>query len=233
MKQRGAKILFQIIQKEESGGLILQLGSMEGKMKLKIERYRIVLSRIAAAFGLFFLCSTQSYWETKNETITFSLFFIGIILVGIAALGRMWCSLYIAGYKDTNLVTKGPYSICRNPLYFFSMIGMVGIGCTTETFTFPIAFMILFALYYPFVIKSEAAHLKQLFGVKFEEYRKRVPAFFPKFSIFTEPYNYSVNPAVYRRHIFSAVWFIWIVGILEVIEGIRELGLFTPLWSLY
>jgi len=39
-------------------------------MKSKSEKYRIVLSRIAAAIGLFFLCSTQNYWETKNETIT-------------------------------------------------------------------------------------------------------------------------------------------------------------------
>ncbi|MCK4825579.1 isoprenylcysteine carboxylmethyltransferase family protein [bacterium] len=202
-------------------------------MKLKFEKYRIFLSRIAAVIGLFFLCSTQSYWETKNETLTFSLFFIGMILVAIASLGRMWCSLYIAGYKDNKLITEGPYSICRNPLYFFSMIGVVGIGCSTETFTFPIVFIILFALYYPFIIKSEEKRLKQLFGVEFEEYTKRVPAFFPRLSIFAEPENYSVKPAVYRKHIFSALWFIWIVGILEVIEGMREIGLFTSLWSLY
>ncbi len=202
-------------------------------MKLKFEKYRIFLSRIAAVIGLFFLCSTQSYWETKNETLTFSLFFIGMILVAIASLGRMWCSLYIAGYKDNKLITEGPYSICRNPLYFFSMIGVVGIGCSTETFTFPIVFIILFALYYPFIIKSEEKRLKQLFGVEFEEYTKRVPAFFPRLSIFAEPENYSVKPAVYRKHIFSALWFIWIVGILEVIEGMREIGLFKSLWSLY
>ncbi|MDO9567034.1 MAG: isoprenylcysteine carboxylmethyltransferase family protein [Candidatus Desulfaltia sp.] len=202
-------------------------------MKLKPEKYRIILSRIAAAIGLFFLCTTQSYWETKNEAFTSFLFFIGLIFVAIASSGRMWCSLYIAGYKDQKLVTKGPYSLCRNPLYFFSMIGVVGIGCSTETFTFPIVFIILFALYYPFVIKSEEKRLKQLFGVEFEEYTKRVPAFFPRFSTFVEPENYCVNPAVYKKHIFSAVWFIWIVGILELIEGMRKVGLFTHLWLLY
>jgi len=200
---------------------------------MKFEKYRIFLSRIAAVIGLFFLCSTQSYWETKNETLTFFLFFIGMILVAIASLGRMWCSLYIAGYKDNKLITEGPYSICRNPLYFFSMIGVVGIGCSTETFTFPIVFIILFALYYPFIIKSEEKRLKQLFAVEFEEYTKRVPAFFPRFSTFEEPEKYSVKPVVYRKHIFSALWFIWIVGIIEVIEGMREIGLLSHLWSLY
>ncbi len=202
-------------------------------MKFNVEKYRIFLSRIAAAIGLFFLCSTKSYWETKDEVITFFLFLIGIIFVAIASLGRMWCSLYIAGYKDEKLITKGPYSICRNPLYFFSMIGVIGIGFSTETFTFPIVFIILFSLYYPFVIKSEEKRLKKKFGVAFEEYTKKVPALFPRFSTFEEPNTYLVNPAVYRGHIFSALWFIWVVGMLEVIEGMREIGFLSHLWSLY
>jgi len=175
---------------------------------------------------------TELLGNKKRNDHTF-LFFIGIILVAIASLGRMWCSYYIAGYKDKKLITKGPYSVCRNPLYFFSMIGVVGVGCATETFTFPIVFIILFALYYSFVITSEEKHLKQLFGVEFEEYTKKVSAFSPKLSTFAEPERYSVNLVVYRRHIFSALWFIWIVGILEVIEGMREIGLFTSLLSFY
>ncbi len=203
------------------------------KMRSKFEKYRIFISRITAIIALFFLCSTQSYWKTNNEMFSYYLFCTGIILVGIASLGRMWCSLYIAGYKNNKLITKGPYSFCRNPLYFFSMIGVVGIGCSTQTITFPIVFIILFALYYPFVIKSEEKRLKQLFGVKFEEYTKRVPAFFPRFSTFYEPENYIMNPVVYRKHIFSAIWFIWLVGILYIIDGVKETDLFTPLWSLY
>lgn len=203
------------------------------KMHSKIEKYRIILSRMAAVVVLFFLFTTQSLWETKNEVLTFFLFFIGMILVGIASLGRMWCSLYIAGYKDDKLVTEGPYSICRNPLYFFSMIGVLGIGCATETLTFPILFILLFALYYPLVIKSEEKRLKQLFGVSFENYTESVPAFFPRFSTFSEPKNYLVKPSVYRKHIFSALWFVWLVGVLELIEGLREIGLLSAFWSIY
>jgi len=202
-------------------------------MHSKSERYRIILSRIAAVAILFFLFTTRSVWETRNEKITFLLFLAGMILVAIASLGRMWCSLYIAGYKDDKLVTDGPYSLCRNPLYFFSMIGVLGIGFATETFTFPILFILLFALYYPFVIRSEERRLGQLFGAAFDQYTKRISAFFPKFSTFSEPANYMVNPAVYRNHMFSALWFVLIVGILEVIEGLREIGLLSSLWSLY
>ena len=156
-----------------------------------------------------------------------------MFLVAVASMGRMWCSLYIGGYKNDELIMQGPYSICRNPLYFFSMLGLLGVGFCTETFTFPAVFIVLFLLYYPFVIKGEEKRLKQIFGLGFDEYAKRVPAFFPRFSTYDEPENYNVKPAIYRRHMFSALWFIWIVGILELLEGIRGIGLFKPLWSLY
>lgn len=202
-------------------------------MKIKIEKLRMPLSRIAATAGLFFICGTNSYWETKNEIISFLLFFLGVILVAVASLGRMWCSLYIAGYKDKELVTNGPYSLCRNPLYFFSMVGVVGVGFSTETFIFPLIFLILFSIYYPFVIRSEERRLEDSFGAAFEEYKRKVPSFFPCLSSLEEPDQYTVNPIVYRRHIFSALWFIWIVGILEVIEGLREIGVLSHLWTLY
>ncbi len=197
------------------------------------EKYRMVISRVAAAIVLFLLFTTKSHWEAQNEAVTFLLFMLGMVLVGIASLGRMWCSLYIAGYKDDQLVTEGPYSLCRNPLYFFSLIGAVGIGVATETLTFPILFTVLFALYYPFVILSEERRLKQLFGTSFDDYAIRVPRFFPKLSTFSEPENYNVKPVVYRNHIFSALWFVWLIGVLEVIEGLREIGVISSLWSLY
>lgn len=202
-------------------------------MLLNIEKYRILISRIVAVFVLFFIAATKSRWETDNDMLSFILLFIGIILVGIASLGRMWCSLYIAGYKDKQLITKGPYSMCRNPLYFFSMVGALGIGFCTETLIFPILFIILFSCYYPFVIKSEEKRLRSLFGIVFEKYTRNVPAFFPDISIFEEPETYMVNPGIYRVHIFSALWFVWSVGILEVLEGVRKSGLIDVLWTMY
>ena len=200
---------------------------------MNFEKYRIILSRIVAAIFFFFIITTNNYWETRNIYISFFLFFIGIILVAIASLGRMWCSVYIAGYKDDKLVMEGPYSMCRNPLYFFSAIGTIGIGCTTETFTLPFIFIIIFLMYYPYVIKNEEIRLKQIFGSHFDEYMKRVPKFIPNLSLFAEPEKYNINPVVFRKHIFSALWFIWIVGFIELIEGIKEIGLISPLWQIY
>jgi len=202
-------------------------------MKTKFESYRILLTRLVAGIFLFFFITTQSYWETANEIVSFILFLIGIVLVAISSLGRMWCSLYIAGYKDKMLVTQGPYSLCRNPLYFFSLVGTIGVGCATETFTFPVVFFVIFVSYYGFIIRKEEARLRELFGETFDQYMKAVPAFFPRRAGFTEPSTYQVTPKAYRRNLMSALWFIWIVGILEVIEGLKEIGLFKSLWTLF
>ena len=113
------------------------------------------------------------------------------------------------------------------------MIGVVGIGCVTRTFTFPIVFTFLFALYYPFVIKSEERRLKKLFGNDFEAYAKKVSPFFPRCSTFFEPEQYLVRPSKYRYHMLSAIWFVWFVGILEIIRGIKVMGWLPSLWSLY
>jgi len=48
-------------------------------------------------------------------------------------------------------------AMCRNPLYFFSLLGALGVGLTTETLLIPFVILIAFVGYYPNVIKSEEA----------------------------------------------------------------------------
>src|SRR5690606_40050349 len=50
------------------------------------------------------------------------------ILIVVCVIGRTWSSIYIAGHKVQTLVMDGPYSISRNPLYVFSIIGAAGAG---------------------------------------------------------------------------------------------------------
>src|SRR5882672_454668 len=59
--------------------------------------------------------------------------FAGFMLVALACLGRIWCSLFIAGHKDEVLVTTGPYALCRHPLYSFSLLGALGLGLTSRS----------------------------------------------------------------------------------------------------
>ena len=200
-------------------------------MRTRYEKLRLPVSRLASAAAVFFLLFSTNRWETRGEGIATGLFTLGMFLVAIGSLGRMWCSLYIAGYKDQVLITQGPYSTTRNPLYFFSVFGALGVGFCTETFTFPALLLAVMILYYPLVVRKEERRLRERFGGDFDDYARRVPAFFPNLALFSEPDTYLVKPIVYRRHMFSALWFVWIVGLLELAEGLKELGWMPSFWS--
>jgi protein-S-isoprenylcysteine O-methyltransferase Ste14 len=197
------------------------------------EKLRIRISQIFAGLLVVLICISSSLWEDKAPFVTTVLFLLGAFLVGIASLGRLWCSIYIAGYKTDHLVKQGPYSMCRNPLYFFSLLGALGVGLTSETLLIPFVILIAFVLYYPLVIKSEEAKLTKLHKSEFEIYLKDAPKFFPKISLLNEPEEYTVKPIIFKRHIFYALWFIWFVGLIEIIEEFHELNVLPTIFKIY
>jgi len=198
-----------------------------------VEKLRIPISRIFVCLLIVFICVSDNLWKDKSQIVTTILFVLGVVLVGIATLGRLWCSVYIAGYKTDHLVTQGPYSMCRNPLYFFSLLGALGVGFFSETFLIPLVIIIAFSVYYLFVIKSEEAELTKLHKSEFEIYLKKVPRFLPKSSLLNEPEKYLVRPIVIRRHMFDALWFIWFLGVFKLIETFRELKVLPTIFKIY
>lgn len=196
------------------------------------EKWRIWLSRaLLIPLAILFIFSKGGWEETY--IVSTILFLVGCILVGIGTLGRLWCTLYIAGYKDNTLVTEGPYSLCRHPLYFFSFVAGAGVGCATETLLVPLVVIIAFSLYYPAVIRSEESRMLQIHGDEARRYMKSTPAFIPRFSNFKEPEQYLANPRIFRKNLFDALWFIWIVGLLELVEGLHEAGILPTFCTLY
>ena len=198
-----------------------------------IEKLRLIISKIFVGFLFVLVIFASSLWEDKAPFVTSLLFFLGAILVGIASMGRLWCSVYIAGYKTGHLVTQGPYSMCRNPLYFFSLVGGLGVGFASETLLIPLLILIAFVAYYPFVIKSEEAELIVKHKSEFENYLKSVPVFFPNTSLLKEPEEYVVKPKIFRQHMFDTLLFIWLLGALVVLKELHELQIIPTLFKTY
>ncbi|MDO4576047.1 MAG: isoprenylcysteine carboxylmethyltransferase family protein [Planctomycetia bacterium] len=163
------------------------------------------------------------------------LFFFACLLAGIGALGRAWCGVFISGRKDATLVRKGPYAMCRNPLYFFSMLGAVGVGMATETLSIPAVVLLMYAIYYPIVIRSEEKYLAERFGEDFDTYCHEVPCFFPRFSLLrgNEPGDYPVCTRTLRHNLFDTLWFVWLVGLIELLSALQDVGWLPVWWTLY
>src|SRR5207344_2910739 len=77
-------------------------------------RIRIVATRVFLALMVALVAVSRSAWLPRAPLVAPSLLTVGLGLVGACMVGRIWCSLYIAGYKDKRLLVEGPYSICRH-----------------------------------------------------------------------------------------------------------------------
>ena len=183
---------------------------------------RILWSRIFVIFILLLIIFSSYSWS-KDSLLYFIMQWFGFVCVVIATLGRLWCTIYIGGYKEDTIITQGPYSIVRNPLYIFSFIGIIGLGSASQNIIALLLFIILFTFFYPFVVQNEENNLEKAHGELFVEYRKKTPKWIPRFSLYNRPPEYVVHLKNIDEAILSSMWFLWFFLILKIIEKFQEL----------
>jgi protein-S-isoprenylcysteine O-methyltransferase Ste14 len=196
------------------------------------ERLRTLLIRVSLVVVLVLLVVSDSHWRGSGSLLTL-LFPLGIFLAAIGAVGRLWCSVYISGYKTNRLITSGPYAMCRNPLYFFSLIGVVGVALVTETLAIPAVLFAGFVFYYPSVVLGEESRLAEIHGQDYQDYCRQTPRFFPSLTALTEPEEYMVRPAIIRKSFIDAIWFVWGVGVIELIKALHDTGVLPVYLMIY
>ena len=182
-------------------------------------KIRLAVSRAFGLGVLLLLVFGSSYWA-HDRLFKELLFLAGALLVVVGACGRLWCFSYIAGRKKKVLTTVGPYSVCRHPLYFFSLVTGIGLGLCTKTLTAAFLIGLAFAVYYPYVIRTEERFLSANFP-EYEEYRKRIPLFFPSWRHFADG-DVAVNAGDFRREILGVGGFLAAIGLLEFLASLHQ-----------
>lgn len=191
--------------------------------------------RLTVLFGIFVATLTlclESQWST-GSAIRELLFLAGICLAAAGALGRSWCYPFISGYKTKSLVMTGPYSICRNPLYFFSAVGMVGIGLCSGTLTITAMMIVFFAVYYPWIIRNEELRLTANHDQDFQQYLQTTPSFWPQLQAYQEPESYTMYPPVLRRNIADGFWFIFLAAAVHVVSELQGSNVLPSLFEVW
>ena len=195
------------------------------------KKNRILFSRVLIGCMVVLLLISEPKWHPWTfADITTE--FVALVMVMVAAFGRLWTLSYISGHKTKDLVTKGPYSIMRNPLYFFSLIGAMGIGVASESIIILGSLLLAFTIYYPLVIRAEEKHLARIHGDDFQRYCSTVPAFMPRFSLFQEPEEYLVNARLLRRAFFSVMWFPLAYILILSVAHLQEAGIMPVILSI-
>jgi protein-S-isoprenylcysteine O-methyltransferase Ste14 len=199
-------------------------------MAFSITQSRVQISRL---FGLVIvlLMVFTGHSFAREGVVDFTLEISSMVLLGIATLGRLWSLMYIAGNKKRELVTVGPYSVVRHPLYLFSLIGAVSIGLASESLLILACIVLFCALYYPAAIAAEERKLIDKFGDGYLDYSRKVPAMIPRLSLYCEPECWEVKMPQFMHSIRHALSFVWLFLLLQTIEALQQWDIVPVLWT--
>ena len=108
---------------------------------------------------------------------------IGFLLAALGEAIRVWAAGHLI--KTTELVTSGPYSYTRNPLYLGRLLIFSGL-CIMATLprhanwlVLVAGWVVFFVYYLPRKERVEPARLREIHGEAYERYFNAVPALFP------------------------------------------------------
>lgn len=199
-------------------------------MKPLVERLRRPVSLIA---GLIFLVVVIFSRTPHEATTAYELLGVAsFVLVCVAVIGRLWCTVYIGGRKNQQLVTDGPYSLWRNPLYVFSFIGLIGIVLGTRTLLLSAVAIPAFLIYYRFVIRAEEARLETIFGESFRAYKAKVGVVFPNLGNYWSRADFEVTPLYFRKAMADAAMFVCAMAAVEIVHRLKVVDAIPGLFKL-
>jgi protein-S-isoprenylcysteine O-methyltransferase Ste14 len=191
---------------------------------------RKIALALGCLLGLSVFIFTDSYWPDEgsvHETIEW----IGMVLIAICVVGRTWCSFYIGKRKNKEVVQDGPYSVVRNPLYFFSIIGGFGVGAQAGGITVALVCGFLVWVVFSWMAQIEEDHMVEKFGSQYFYYMMRVPRLWPRLSLYHSRQSLEIFPAQIARTFWDASIFFVAVPVMELFDYLHGAGtLPTKIW---
>ena len=200
---------------------------------MSTSRLRLRITRVISILVIATFALGTDYWTNAHPVVEKSLFLIGISLAAFGAIGRLWAITFISGHKSSALVTAGPYSLCRNPLYFFSLLLGIGLAFCTETFTVPAIVGGAMLLMTFLQIRQEEGTLSSLFGSDYQNYLQTVPRLVPSFRCYSEPESTCISPRLLKNGLFGVAYLLILIGVFEFLEGLHTSGVLPTFFRIY
>ena len=144
------------------------------------------------------------------------------------ALLRFWSTLYIGGRKGHAVISDGPYSLCRHPLYVGTFLLAVSGVLFLDSPVMFAAVMLLGAFYVLFVIPVEEQYLCELLGDEYAAYRRRTPRLIPHLGHYHSPNRIEVNVAALWLEMRRAFLWLLLPAACEVLSTLRTSRWWSP-----
>lgn len=153
-------------------------------------------------------------------------FLAGLLLSVCGEAMRLWALGYTGQHTRSQdleapaLVTAGPYSLVRNPLYLGNLLNACGSAVAAAGGLSPLGGLGLLAvvagvltLVYGACISVEEEFLAERFGPGYAEYRARVPALLPR-RLSLQPGHGRFQAPALRYETSTFVWLTLVWGVL-------------------
>lgn len=209
---------------------------MKHEVQVFRQKKRIRLLWITSPILASLLFFTEPAWvigDIRNDIVRQ----IGAIALFTCISGRCWAALHIGGLKNQQLITSGPYAFTRNPLYFFSSLGLAGVGLAVGSVTLGAIFFCFSYLSFSYVIRQEEGALEQFFQEEYRSYLKSVPRFFPL------PRNNSFNlpsaddlpkkAEMVEKTYRQALPFLAAIPLYNLVRYVQDSNIISPIFKLY
>ena len=193
---------------------------------------RIILGKTLGIIVLALILIAQPVYS-HDSAISLFIELLGFIFLAIASFGRTWASAFISGKKDKHLTTDGPYSICRNPLYFFSFVGFIGVGFVFKSLIILLVFLVIFSITHIHTILNEEKKLQVIFSPEYDDYKRAVPRFFPNFKLFKTADSVCFSPRIYTKALFESALILSAYPILKIIEWLHMHSILPVVFNIY
>jgi protein-S-isoprenylcysteine O-methyltransferase Ste14 len=177
------------------------------------------------------LLTSGSAWADHDISQQIELAGIGLIWIGV--IGRLWSILYIGGHKSSTVIMDGPYSVMRNPLYFFSTLAAAGVGFQSGTVTAGLVFGVLCCIAFQIVTRREEKYLLGVFGAPYGAYMAAVPRFFPNPRLFKDQPTLMISTQRMYSTLLDGLVFFLALPAFEFAEYLQEIGVIPVLFRLY
>jgi hypothetical protein len=148
---------------------------------------------------------------------------IGLVLIVVSIFGRTWCAIYLGEDKSRALTILGPYSVCRNPYYAFTILGAMGVGAQVGSAVVALICGALAWVILQRVTVQEETELLARYGEDYGRYLQRVPRFIPKLSLWRDVEVTEVWPHTVANTFLDSIWYLLAIPVAEFIEYLHDI----------
>jgi protein-S-isoprenylcysteine O-methyltransferase Ste14 len=167
----------------------------------------------------------------KGTWVGLSLDVAGWICFLLGCFLRLSSIVFVGGRKGKGVVSTGPYSMCRNPLYLGSLLIAVSGALLLHCLSGAAAIALASVFYLMIVIPSEERQLHEAFKEDWEKYVAGTPRLIPKFRWIAGEQWHEVDLRALRNESLRVLGMALMPLIVMVIWQLREKAAWWPRWD--